>query len=798
MHHRYVVSILFVLLALVVCLTSLQAQTLPPIAAPSISLKAAVADGGKVQLAWDVLTKDTVKYYYIYRATIPLALTAFPDSVKYIRIDSVTSRTYTDLPPRPASATASMSYVYGYYVTGTTTKKTVLNSNRIVVVVLPVPIPREVVRITSTPSENAQINVGYTYQVKAASSDSTAKLSYSLSTKPTGMTIDATGLIKWTPTQQQEGFQVVEVAVKSDKGGSASQRFTIRVAGGSGIVLGTVTDTTGTKLIGQVVIQLLKIDPTTSFDYTAITDPSGKYEIDGVDPGSYYVHAVPANVEYLAQWYDGATTLANAKAVVVANNASTVANFKLQSRYKPVTYTVKGSVVDSATPTPLKNASVNFVLAGFALNGSRGFAADPNIAQDFRGMFDANQSLDHRLDGTAVQFVFKTRTDSVGEFSLQLPQGSYIAYAEATGHNKIFYNQKSSLLLADTIPVNRNLSGIKFNLPPLPVVVLGEINGTITDSTTGHGVRSRVIAFRDLWATPLVSPPLRSFVPGSYVADADSLGKYSIPNMLAGQYYVLAMPMGSYAPAYYSTSGSTQYWSKASKVTVNGNVVAGIDITVKPLAKPKVGYTFVTGTVRTNSGSVKTGGMVGVIGAVVYAANADGTIYGYDVTDENGSYAIADAAPGVSYSLSVDAPGFTSSSSMLASPSYGTDVKGAPQGASGVNFSLATVPVVVTSVEENQPLVPSGYVLEQNYPNPFNPTTQILFSLPNNERVTLAIYNLLGQKTAELVNGVMSAGSHVVTWNGRDSRGLQLPSGVYFYRLESPGFTAAKRMLMLK
>jgi hypothetical protein len=391
--------------------------------------------------------------------------------------------------------------------------------------------------------------------------------------------------------------------------------------------------------------------------------------------------------------------------------------------------------------------------------------------------------------------VFKARTDSMGRFSLQLPQGSFVAYAEAKGHLKIFYKQKSNLLLADTIKVSGNAENINFNLPPLPPVVLGEINGIVTDSAKTRGVRSRMIAFRELWTAttnPILTPPPGSYIPGAYVVDTDSLGKYSIPNMLSGQYYVLAVPVGSYAPAYYSTSGSTQIWSKASRVAVNGNVVAGIDITVKPFVKPMVGYTYVSGSVSTSPGVGKPN--VGVIGAIVYATNPDGTVYGYDVTDEKGSYAISGTAPGA-YTLFVDAPGFSSSSSAVASPTYGTDLKGTAMGASGVNFSLNTV---VTSVEENQPLVPSGYVLEQNYPNPFNPTTQILFSLPSNERVTLTIYNLIGQKIAELVHGVMSAGSHVVTWNGRDSRGLQLPSGVYFYRLESPGFTAAKRMLMLK
>ena len=793
MQQRYAVTVLFVFLALMVCLTSIQAQIMPPVLAPSIMLKAALSDGGKVQMAWELIRDTaTVKYYTIYRA-------AFPDTARYTKIDTTSKREYTDVPPRPAT-TSVIPVSYVYYVTGLTTKGTLLKSNLIVVIVFPTPVPKDVVRITSTPIESGEINVAYKYQVKAVSSDSSAKLTFTLNTKPNGMTIDSTGLIKWTPTER--GFPVIEVAVKSNKGGSATQRFTIRVAGGSGIVLGTVTDTTGTKPLGQVVVRLLKVgiqsDLTTSFDYKAVTDASGKYTIAGVDPGSYYVRAEPMNGDYLAEWYDGASgssSQQNAKTITVSNGASTVVNFTLASRYKPIYYTVKGNVIDSASHAPLKDAALNFALAGFALNGSRGFAADPTLAQDFRGMFDFNPSLDHRLDGTCVQFVFKARTDSMGRFTLQLPQGSFVAYAEAKGHLKIFYKQRSNLLLADTIRVSGPLEGINFNLPPLPPIVLGEINGTVTDSATARGVRSRLIAFRELWVAtvnPMLTPPAGAYVPGAYVVDTDSLGKYSIPNVLAGQYYVLAVPMGSYAPAYYSTSGSTQIWNKASKVSVNGNVVAGIDITVKPFVKPMVGYTFVSGSVTTNPGMGKMG--VGVVGAIVFALNANGTVYGYDVTDERGSYAIAGAAPG-SYTLFVDAPGFSSSSSMAASPTYASDAKGTAVGASGVNFSLNTV---VTSVEENQPLVPSGYVLEQNYPNPFNPTTQILFSLPSSERMTLTIYNLLGQKMAELVNGVMSAGSHVVTWNGRDSRGLQLPSGVYFYRLESPGFTAAKRMLMLK
>ena len=798
MYRKSIVTTLFVLLALVCVSANLEAQTLPPVALPPINLKAVLVDGGKVQMAWEVVTRDTVKYYFIYRAAFTTALlnsTIVPDTLKFTRIDSLTARSYVDIPPRLSSTTA-----YIYYVTGTTDTKTVLKSNMVVMIMFPSPIAREVVRITSWPNEAGQIGIVYQYQVKAQSSDSTATLKYFLNVKPTGMSIDSvTGLIKWTPTER--GYATVEVTVKSNKGGSATQWYTIKVAGGNGAIVGTVTDTTGTKPIGQVTITLFKLDLMAPYDYREKSDASGNFKIDGVDPGTYYVRAEPSNSTYLAQWYDRAYTLKDATTIKVIDNASTVVNIKLQARYKPVTFSVKGSVIDSASHAPLKDALVDFVIAGFALNGSRGFAADPTGAEDVRGMFDRDPVSDFRLDGTNTQFVFQARTDSNGRFALQLPLGSYIAYAEAKAHIKIFYKQKTNLLTADTIAVNANMDGINFNLPPIPAVVLGEINGTISDSASGKGVRSRVIAFRELWTVmpgaPVLTPALGASVPGAYVTDTDTLGKYSIVNIVPGQYFVLAVPVGSYAPAFYSSSGSTQMWSKASRIAVSGNVVAGIDITVKPFSKPVAGYTFVSGSVNTTvAGKLgKTSASVGVMGAIVYAVSSAGGIYGYDVTDEHGSYAIAGVAPG-SYTLFVDAPGYSTPSSMIASPTYGADAKGTPQPGSSVNFNVNSL--TVTAVEEDQPMVPSGYVLEQNYPNPFNPTTQILFTMPSNGRVTLTVYNIIGQKIVTLVDGVMAAGSHIVTWNGKDSRGIQLPSGVYLYRLESPGFTAARKMLMLK
>lgn len=101
-----------------------------------------------------------------------------------------------------------------------------------------------------------------------------------------------------------------------------------------------------------------------------------------------------------------------------------------------------------------------------------------------------------------------------------------------------------------------------------------------------------------------------------------------------------------------------------------------------------------------------------------------------------------------------------------------------------------------TFVDEK--VVPNAYALEQNYPNPFNPKTNIRFSLPENAKVDLKIYNALGQTVKTLVNTNFASGSHVVEWNGTDANGKLVSSGVYFYQLKSENFTQTKKMLFLK
>lgn len=110
-----------------------------------------------------------------------------------------------------------------------------------------------------------------------------------------------------------------------------------------------------------------------------------------------------------------------------------------------------------------------------------------------------------------------------------------------------------------------------------------------------------------------------------------------------------------------------------------------------------------------------------------------------------------------------------------------------------INAGLDYVDQVTPTNVENPTEIPTVYELKQNFPNPFNPATKINFSIPKQGFVTLKIYDVTGRMIAQLVNETKSPGYYTVDFNG-----VNLASGVYFYRLESADFVDVKRMMLIK
>ncbi len=151
---------------------------------------------------------------------------------------------------------------------------------------------------------------------------------------------------------------------------------------------------------------------------------------------------------------------------------------------------------------------------------------------------------------------------------------------------------------------------------------------------------------------------------------------------------------------------------------------------------------------------------------------------------------------------------FDNSSYTSYSPVYATSVSGRCRGyytdnqsgctmTSGSNLSYRpNVCFTLMTLDNTNTIsnkVPDKYSLEQNYPNPFNPVTRINFDIPKQGLVTMKVFDVLGREVKTLVNEVKAPGVYSVDFNG-----TELSSGVYFYRLESNGFTDIKKMLLIK
>jgi hypothetical protein len=618
---------------------------------------------------------------------------------------------------------------YSYYVVAYNYQGISDPSNTASVTTPPVP---DVVRFVTFPPKLASLGVLYTYDANAVSNQATAVITYSLVEGPADLTVDSvTGIVTWTPSAG--GYFKVKIKAESNLGGKAFQEWSIKVTGPTGTISGTVTNSSDNSALAGVTVFFINTNSTRH--EVAYTDQNGQYSKQLVE-GNYKIKFYKRG--FVPEFFDNKGSIDSADVVTVTANTTFVANADLTPVAPPTLYTISGSVLD-ANGQPVKSVVTAFVVKDTTF---------PILPPTPRNM-------------SAV-------TDSLGNYQLRVIGGfQYVVYAKPFNRNYYpeFWDNKRTFQEADRILVNSNVENINFVLEQKPVYNNG-IAGLVKDFNNGNPVEAVVSVFK------LNNGRFKPFKS----TRTDSLGNYLVENLEPGNYIVFAKPRLPYLPGYYKADTVAFRWRDADTVVVSENgIVENININL--VTRPDTGFAKISGYVKTVNGDP-------VSGAVVLTYNLNGEVVAYSISSNDGSYQIENLVAG-DYTLVVDATEYENASSdNSVSLNYGSNPS--------TTKDLYLNPESTTGVKSNSP-VPSSYSLSQNYPNPFNPSTQIRFTIPEKTNVKLEVYNLIGQKVADLVNSELSAGEYSITFNASG-----LSSGIYLYRLQAGNFSSVKKMILMK
>ena len=523
----------------------------------------------------------------------------------------------------------------------------------------------------------------------------------------------------------------------SNHAGESAASDTVEAIVGSAavqaVISGTLTDSaTGNPIPHSQIIVI----PLQGWDLNIITPDSttGVFSLH-VAPGTYIFYAFAPG--YVSEYYNDVTQIMKATRETLKSGDSLNLNITLKQKVVPLKFTISGNVSDTAGK-PLKA---------------------------YISLFNVALNSWSRLYYQAV-------TDSSGNYSVQVKQGdTLVAYAQPYNQLYIpqFYNNETSFQTADRIAVAHNVSGINFTLLHKPTYTNG-ISGQVMNADSA-GVPSIVQAI-----------PLRdTTVRHRYSVKTDSLGNFAFSQMIPADYILLTIPQNGYIPTFYTVADTqTLQWKDADSIVVTASgTVTGINILVNAISDS--GAATVHGQVKDNHGNP-------LNGAFVYAENSNQQTASFGISDDQGNYTISGLVPG-SYIVSSQLYGYDDNQlPSSVSLSYST------QSSVSANASFSLSPDEnITAVKESTPAVTTSYKLNQNYPNPFNPSTIISYSVPNQSKVTLKVYNILGSEVATLVDETKPAGNYNVTFNA-----ARLSSGVYFYQLKAGNFVSTKKLMLLK
>ena len=219
-------------------------------------------------------------------------------------------------------------------------------------------------------------------------------------------------------------------------------------------------------------------------------------------------------------------------------------------------------------------------------------------------------------------------------------------------------------------------------------------------------------------------------------------------------------------PAWATLANGNYRWAVKAIYTAN--------VTSVPAFSNTLQKQVVTGMI---SGVVRQQNNQPIPGATVTAGTFSAT------TNNSGAYSII--LPTGTYSVTATATNYTSvtQQNIVVNPNQTTTV----------NFIL---PVGSDADDPSAPVTATE--LKGNYPNPFNPSTTISYSVKEPALVTLAIYNVKGQKVKTLVSEQKASGNFQVVWNGKDENNRPVSSGVYYYRMNAGSYNAMRKMLLVE
>jgi len=345
-------------------------------------------------------------------------------------------------------------------------------------------------------------------------------------------------------------------------------------------------------------------------------------------------------------------------------------------------------------------------------------------------------------------------TDENGEFTLSVIEGEYWIECWSYDYYPQWFDHKNDFSEADVIEVNEDLENINFDLIAYETYE-NTISGTVLIDGEVPEEEVFICAYsEDSWY--------------SGIAFTDENGNYIIENLPPFEYYIQAHSFFT-APMFYD---NVYDFEEATAVYAEG-AVTGIDFNLETIDRE--GLITLSGIISDFDGEP-------VVNSSVIITDNFGDIESYAMTNNNGYYEVLGISTGI-YTVTATKIFYeTTTIDMLIDQNETLD--------------MSIDPIPSTSSDEND--IPANNNFLKNYPNPFNPVTKISFSTLESSKINLSIFNLKGEKVKTLLNDELEPGPHSYIWDGTDTNGKSVASGIYLYKLNTGLNSVSKKMILMK